>query len=142
FYTIQPVCGLLSIGAKNLNDEHWQTLIQLTQLPTERFLALNRNANKFIKPYSDVPISPTQREKLLQQLGQYGISLAYNYLQEGVSDREQLTEKLLKHTGLEELRHLILSHFGNRALLIKLGTSLQQIAAAYFQERQRLQGEA
>jgi GTPase Era involved in 16S rRNA processing len=142
FYTIQPVCGLLSLGAKTLTDEHWQTLIQLTQLPTERFLALNRNANKFIKPYSDVPISPTQREKLLQQLGQYGISLAYNYLQEGVSDREQLTEKLLKHTGLEELRHLILSHFGNRALLIKLGTSLQQIAAAYFQERQRLQGEA
>ena len=142
FYTIQPVCGLLALGAKTLTDEHWQTLIALTQLPPERFLALNRNANKFIKPYEDIPIPHTQREKLLEQLGQYGISLAYDYLRAGVSSREELAEKLIQHTGIEELRHLILSHFGNRALLIKLGTILQQISAIYFQERQRLQGEA
>lgn len=103
---------------------------------------LNPNTNKFIKPYSDITISPNHREKLLQQLGQYGISLASDYLQERVSSREKLTEKLLKHTGIEELLHLTLSHFGNRTLLIKLETSLQQIAAAYFQGRQRLQGKA
>lgn len=142
FYTIQPVCGLLSLGAKSFTEEHWQTLIALTQLPPERFSALNRNANKFIKPYSDVLIPPIQREKLLEQFGQYGISLAYHYLRTGVSSREELTEKLLQHTGIEELRHLILSHFGHRALLIKLGTILQQVSAVYFQERQRLQGEA
>lgn len=142
FYTIQPVCGLLSLGAKTLTDEHWQTLIALTKLPTERFEALNRNANKFIRSYEDVPIPTSERKKLLEQLGQYGISLAYNYLKAGVTSREELTEKLLQHTGIEELRHLILSHFGNRALLIKVGTIIQQISALYFQERQRLQGEA
>ena len=142
FYTIQPVCGLLALGAKTLSDEHWQTLMALAQLSPERFLALNRNANKFIKPYDDVPISPISRKKLLEHLGQYGISLAYDYIREGVNSWEELKEKLLKYTKIEELRRLILSHFGNRALLIKLGTILQQISALYFQERQRLQGEA
>lgn len=104
-------------------------------------IRLNPNTNKFIKPYSDITISPNHREKLLQQLGQYGISRAYDYLQERVSSREKLTQKLLKHTGIEKLLHLTLSHFGNRALLIKLETILQQIAAAYCQERQHLQRE-
>lgn len=142
FYTIRPVCGLLALGAKTLTDEHWQTLTALAQLPPEQFLRLNRNANRFIKPSEDIPIPPIQRQKLLEQLGQYGISLAYNYLPQGVSTQEELREKLLKHTGIEELTHLILSHFGNRSLLIKLGTVLQQISAMYFLEKGRLKGEA
>lgn len=142
FYTIKPVCGLLSIGAKTLTDEHWQILVALAQLPLDRFQAISRNANKFIKPYEDISIPHSQREKLLAQLGQYGIALAYDYLNAGVSSRSELTEKLLKHAGIVELQQLILSHFGNRSILIKLGTILQQISTFYFQERQCLEGEA
>ncbi len=40
----------------------------------------------------------------------------------------------------KDLHNLIISHFGNRAFLIKLNTSLRQIATARFQERQSLQG--
>jgi GTPase SAR1 family protein len=141
FYTIKPVCGLLSIGAKTLTDRHWQILIALAQLPVDRFQSIARNANKFIKPYEDIPIPCVEREQLLAHLGQYGISLAYDYLQTGVSSREELTEKLRSHTGIEELNQLIVSHFGNRATLIKLGTILSQISTFYFQERQHLTGE-
>ena len=51
-------------------------------------------------------------------------------------------QELLKRSGLEQLRHLILSHFGHRAFVIKLGKALQDIAVIYFQHRQRLQGES
>jgi GTPase SAR1 family protein len=139
FYTIQPLCGLLALGAKTLTPEHWEILQELAKLPPDRFEALNRNVAKFVKDYDDVPIPPSHRAKVLAQLEQYGLTLAYGYIRSGVSSREELGAKLLEHSGLDELRHLLLSHFGRRALLIKLGNILGHIEAAYFQERQRLE---
>jgi GTPase SAR1 family protein len=141
FYTIQPVCGLLAVGSKTLAVQHWQTLSALAQLPEERFAALNRNVQKFIKDYEDVPIAAQDRQNLLAHLGQYGISLACDYLRSGVSTQEELVEKLSQHTGLEDLRRLLLSHFGHRAFLIKLGKISQDLSIAYFQQRQRLRGQ-
>jgi hypothetical protein len=89
-----------------------------------------------------VPISPTRREAVLDRLGQYGIWHSYHILQSGVSDQLQLTKELLLHSGLPKLKELILSHFGNRAYLIKLDAALRPIYHACFwaKKREDIQG--
>ncbi|WP_013324392.1 dynamin family protein [Gloeothece verrucosa] len=143
FYTIYPICGLLAEGAQTLTAKHWDILLKLKQqLPEKKFRSISRYYGKFTGDYNseEVPISKKDREEIINQLGLYGISLAYDLISSGVNTLEQLQEELMKKTGIPELRHLILSHFGHRAFLIKLGTVLGQITTAYFQERQRLKG--
>jgi len=141
FYTISPLCGLLALGARTLTPDEFSTLTQLAALPEHRFERLVRYAGPFVeREYQDVPISAVHRQQVLARLGQYGIWLACQLIRGGLSDRERLKNELLKRSGLPELRDLIVSHFGNRAFLIKLDTALRQIAAACFLARQRLNG--
>lgn len=144
FYTIYPICGLLAEGVQTLTDKHFETLIQLSQLPEKRFARLSRYVPKFLAAYEpeDISISQEQRDELNQQLGLYGIIQAYHLLNSGVESKQQLIAELLNKTGIPELRQLILSHFGHRAFLIKLGKVLQDISIAYFSQRPHLQGES
>lgn len=139
-YTVKPVCGLLALGAKTLKPEEFIILTELAQIPEDRFERLIRNVNRFgDKEYDDIPVPPNKRRQVLERLGQYGINLSYKLLRSGIMEPEELARRLVEYSGLDSLRNLILAHFGRRAFLIKLGTSLRQISAAYFQERRQLQ---
>ena len=144
FYTIYPICGLLAQGVQTISDRHWNILTQFLELPDKRFARLTRYVPKFLAQYEaeDVPISQADRTEIYQQLGLYGIIQAYQLLKSGIDNKEQLIAELLKKTGVPELRQLILSHFGHRAFLIKLGKVLQDVSVAYFQQRSKLQGES
>lgn len=142
FYTINPICGLLALGAQTLTNDDWQILTKLAQLPQERMHSLIGNVKRFCeRVYEDIPVPPSQRQQLFDRLGQYGVQLAYKLIKSGINTPEKLTQELLSHSGIPQLRELILSHFGHRALLIKLGTVLRQIDRVYFQERHKLQGK-
>lgn len=140
FYSIMPMCGLLAWGAQTLTDDEFTSLLELASagLTEGRFRRILRDAEKFTtREYDDVPVSPDRRDAVLKRLGQYGLWRAYLLLQAGVRDRETLAKELLVYSGLPELKELILSHFGNRAFLIKLDTALHQIKNAYFWANQR-----
>jgi GTPase SAR1 family protein len=140
-YTIYPVCQLLALGARTLKPEEFVILQQLAEIPEERFDRLIRNVSRFTeKEYPDVLVPPIQRQQVLARLGQYGIWLAYSLIRSGINNQEQLVRELVQKSGIEELSSLVISHFGNRAFLIKLGTGLRQIAVASFQQYQQLQG--
>lgn len=143
-YTIYPISGLLAEGVRTLSEKQFAILQQLAQLPEKRFASLSRYVPKFTDSYEpeDIPISQQDRQELSVQLGLYGIIQAYKLLNSGVNELEELREKLLEKTGIPELQQLILSHFGHRAFLIKLGKVLQDISATYFQQRQHFKGES
>ena len=142
FYTVSPICGLLAQGASTLSDRHWQILQKLQQLSPKQFARLTRYVPKFLAEYpiEEVPVTQTERNEIYQQLGLYGVTQAYQLL-ENVSDLQQLKAGLMHLTGVPELRQLILSHFGHRAFIIKLNKVLQEITAAYFQLRGKLKPE-
>ncbi len=138
FYSILPICGLLAWGTQTLTAEEFTTLTKLATLPEGRFFQILKDANRFAtRVYEDVPASPEQREAVLDRLGQYGILQTYRILQSGLNNQKQLTQELLRSSGLPPLKDLILSHFGNRAFLIKRDTALRQIEIACFWARQR-----
>ena len=135
FYTVSPICGLLAQGASTLTPHHFAILKKLQQLPEKKFARLTRYVPKFLAEYppEEIPLTVKERTEIQQQLGLYGTIEAVRLLKEGISDREaypqgnrqKLTSELLNKTGIPELRQLILSHFGHRAFVIKLGKVLQ-----------------
>lgn len=130
FYAIYPVCGLLAIGAKTLSEENMQALEQLSNLSQEDLDRVLRTAERFNrKEYPNRPYIPStrQRSNLWHKIGKYGIFLACDLIRSGTSTQTSLADKLFSESGVDELRALILSHFGNRAFLIKLGTGIRQI---------------
>lgn len=142
FYTVHAVSGLLALGAKTLTQEEFDTLVRLSHLSPEYFDYLSQAVKRFKEKDSpDIPASPAQRQKLLERLGPFGIRRAYYLLREGVSERRSLANRLFEESGLLQLRHLILSHFGNRAVHIKLYTNLQRIEQLLFHTRQQMKGE-
>jgi ribosome biogenesis GTPase A len=142
FYAIYPVCGLLAVGAKNLSEENFQSLKRLGKLSQEEFDRLISTAKRFNnKEYldrADIP-SIEQRKNLWKKLGKYGIYLAYSLINSGVSQQQELADSLFRKSGITELLDLILSHFGNRAFLIKLSTGLRQILVACDDEARKLE---
>lgn len=141
FYTIAPICGSLAWGVQTLTAEEFATLQQIACLPEARLAKLLDNVERFARrEYQDVPIPPTKREAVLDRLGAYGVWRAYHLFCSGINDRESLEQALLRDSGLPALKQLILSHFGNRAYLIKLGGTVQQIKSACFgaQNNQRI----
>lgn len=142
-YTIVQVCGLLALGAQTLTTDEFEALRRLADLPEERFDQLMETATDFTTMADDdLAVTPADRQRLLNRLGWYGVWLAYQRIRAGVTDLTQLRSELLEeHSGLPQLRQLILSHFGNRAFLIKLDKILREVTASDFQLRPRVGGE-
>jgi GTPase SAR1 family protein len=146
FYTITPVSGSLAWGAQTMTKEEFATLQQLAQLPEALLEKRLGNAHSFAtREYQDMPIPPEKREEVLDRLGTYGIWQAYQILRPRKPDQvhmeleepdqAHLEQALLQKSGLPVLKQLILTHFGNRAYLIKLDSALQQIRIACFWAR-------
>ncbi|MEM1167540.1 MAG: dynamin family protein [Cyanobacteria bacterium P01_H01_bin.35] len=138
-YTIFPVSGLLGLGAKTLLPEDFATLEQLAALPIEEFESLTKSAKRFNKEYSERPNIPPSinRKKLFDKLKLYGIFKGCELIRGGIKNNEELKDKLLGLSGLPELEKLVVSHFGNRAFLIKLNSGLKKILVACRQYKQK-----
>ena len=143
FYAVLPVCALLGFGARTLTDDEGENLIKLAGLTDERMAKLVRSAERFAtRDYDDVPVPAAGRAVLLGRLGLYGVWLARDLLREAGDDLEAVRAELWRRSGMEALRSLVVSHFGHRALLIKLQSGLGRAGAVSFREGQRLDGEA
>jgi len=141
FYNIFPVSGLLAFGAKTLTREEHGTLLQLARLPQTRFQRLIRNVNRFAqREYDDIDVSSQRRQSLLMRLGQFGIGEAYSAISDGIGEKDALSQALVNRSGLPQLTDCVMSHFGNRAFLIKLSTGLHKTAASCFVAERRLSG--
>jgi len=135
-YTISPVSCIVALGAKTIMDEEFATLVQLAGLPEDRLQRLLRTADRFgDREYPKEPAIPPAcaRGIVLERLGQYGVMLACSLIRKGVDDRRCLADELFDRSGVSGLRKLVISHFGNRAFLIKLDTVLRRIASICFQ---------
>ena len=139
FYNISPIYGLLASGAQTLTEEEWKILQELTQVPPDFLESKLSDWERFTeREYPEISVSPAKRLLLWQKLGQYGVWLAYSLIRQGTNELATLKTELLNSSGVSELKHLIVSHFGHRAFLIKLNTALQEINSAYFQQRHLL----
>jgi hypothetical protein len=130
FYIIEPVAGLVGLGAETMCSCLFEPLKQLSEVEPPLLVRRVRDAGRFAREeFDDTPVEPAVRRLLVEQLGPWGIFLACMYLREDKSEA-QVRQKLLERSGIAKLRQLIMNHFGNRAALIKLDRGLEEVSSA------------
>ncbi len=143
-YSIVPVVGQTGFGAQILEPNDLETLDAVARLPTTRIekllLSKERFSEKEYPDESDIP-PVASRKRLFDKLDLFGTKRAVAALREGVSP-EELPAHLVRISGVERLRNLVVSHFGNRAFLLKARTTLGALRSVGFPLSQSLKGEA
>lgn len=145
FYTVLPVCGLLGCGAQTASDADLDAVEALSALAEDDLTDFLGDAESFAEVEDDaLPVPPAMRAALVLKLGVYGIWLAARLMREGLTDRAALRQELLDRSGVGALRDLLISHFGRRALLIKVQSGVRKGRAEILPLRQRVSdsGEA
>ena len=142
FYTILPVVGQAAYGAQVLDDADLNTLVALVGLPERRLTKLLKRSLFTKTEYSDEPEIPPlrDRQRLWRKLDEYGTGRAIRGLRAGASPSE-LASYIHRESGVGALRDLVLSHFGNRAFLIKSRSTLGVVREKSFCLSQQLKGE-
>jgi len=141
FHAVLPVCGLLAAGAATLTPADVAGLESLAKAPPDVLARRLRYAERFAtRDYPDLPVPAAEREPLLRKLGQYGIWVAAEAVRAGTSDPDALRAALLDRSGLPRLNGLVLSHFGNRATVIKSAGAVNRSRAACRQALRDLSG--
>src|SRR5574341_1884920 len=127
-YGVRPVCSLVGAAAECFAADEFETLTLLAKAPAELLEMRVRRARFFgERDYDDLPVPPARRKLVHDRFGGWGVVLARRLLREGVDGPEGLRAALLERSGMNDLRHLVVSHFGNRAYLIKLRRVVEEI---------------
>ncbi|MBE4734419.1 MULTISPECIES: dynamin family protein [Streptomyces] len=128
FRTVVPVAGLLGVGAQCLPGDGFGPLADLATVEPPLLAERMEDVHLFCaRDHPDLPVPPEVRAALVSRLGAWGTFLACGYLRAGLTEAE-VRRRLLEHSGVTELRSLVLRHFGNRAALIKLDHGQREIA--------------
>jgi hypothetical protein len=136
FFTILPVATFVGLGAQVIDARDVAALRELAALGDDDLEPQLAGEERFVRGGDR-----DQRERLLDALGLYGIWLATRLIRGGCTTQEQLTAELLRASGVQQLRELLVSHFGQRAFVIKLDTALRRALTACQQLRPDTHGD-
>jgi hypothetical protein len=129
FYDVVPVAGLVAAGAWTLTGHEIDVLTSLARTEPARLMRELRVAKRFAQSERlGLPVGPAERRLVFDKLGAWGVLRACRYLRDNVRD-EELRRRLDEDSGVGRLRRLIVSHFGNRAAVIKLDAMMRAIRA-------------
>jgi GTPase SAR1 family protein len=130
FYEVQPIASKIGAAAGTCTDEDLADLVALTGLPglTAAALAASlADARRWPGDPIFAGVTPDRRKSLYGKFTAPGIMLACHLITEGATTREGLCQQLIDHSGLANLRTLLVAHFGERADLIKLLRLIERV---------------
>jgi Dynamin family len=130
FATIVPVTGIVGMGARLLTATELGLLADLSAVEPRPLARALLDTGQFATApeLRRIPLPAPERARLITRLGNWGINQACRYLRDHVGE-DELRDRLVADSGVTRLRELIISHFGNRAAIIKLDRSLQDAMA-------------
>ncbi|WP_305782385.1 dynamin family protein [Symbioplanes lichenis] len=134
FHTVLPTAGLVAAGAQCLDEERYGDLVELARVPPETIIKQLSSNDRF---RNDAPagsaIDASRRARLADELGLWGVLLAYRYVRDGCSLAE-IRQHLETDSGVAALRQLVDEHFARHSYLMKLSSvlaNLRQQAAIF-----------
>lgn len=137
-FDIFPLSALMGLAASTISDDD---VVYLKQLSLVQESVLNEMLSSpeflFDEDYK-IDVSPVERKILWQKFGMYGIFVLIDYLKRNtLATRYDLSQVLIKKSGFESFQRMVISHFGDRANLIKAQNSIAIIKEVCHLERQR-----
>lgn len=121
--TVLPVAGLLAETARTLREREFQALRALAELDRAERERMLLSVDRFTRG-GDTPVTAEARAGLVDRFGISGIRLAIALLRGGARSAQQLSERLLEQSGLDELRGVIRRQFRGREAALKVRSVL------------------
>lgn len=122
--TVLPVAGLIAETGATLEEREAAALRDLAALPEDDLRRLLISVDRF-RESSVTDLLVETREWLLQRLGLFGVRLAVQLIRSGeATSAVDLSQRLIRVSGLDQLRELLETHFTTRAQALKGRTAL------------------
>jgi hypothetical protein len=129
--TVVPIAGLLAESATTLRQEEFRAFELLATAGGGITEPLLLSADRFAAPDADVAVDGQTRRLLLERFGVFGVRLAVTLLRRrDATTAPQMAEKLLRASGLGELRRVLDSQFAARSDVLKARAGLVAVDAA------------
>jgi serine/threonine protein kinase len=127
--TVIPVAGLLAQAAALLQQGDHNLLRRLADLPADERALLLASADHFVDDDIVGHVVAADRLRLIRLLGLYGVRLAIDAIADGrVTNAHELSGFLFEHSGLGELRRVLVTQFAGRRDVLKSQAVLQALA--------------
>jgi predicted GTPase len=130
--TVVPVSGLVAQAATTLTEAEFRELKALADTPRAESDALLLTVDRFVAdgPGAPTTVTATEREELLARFGLYGVRTAIRMIRLGAaSSATELATQLREVSGIEELRHLLMTLFAERRDVLKAWAALGSLEA-------------
>jgi hypothetical protein len=123
--TVVPVAGLLAQSGSTLREAEYQGLRQLAGVAVADTDAALLSADRFVSPDAALGLTDLERAHLLERFGLFGVRLSLQLLRTDKADSARgLAAELIRHSGLDQLRHVLRTQFTDRADLLKARSAL------------------
>lgn len=116
--SVLPVAGLLAESARTLRESEYTALRRLAELDRPRRERLLLSVDRFTG--ADDVLEPATRQSLVDRFGISGIRLAAALIRGGTSSAQQLSERLVEQSGLDQLRAFVRQQFRARQAALKV----------------------
>jgi hypothetical protein len=129
---VVPVSGLVAQAATTLTEAEYRALKALAEAPRAESDALLLTVDRFVADGPGAPgtVTAAEREELLARFGLYGVRTAIRMIRLGAaSSATELATQLREVSGIEELRHLLMTLFAERRDVLKAWAALGSLEA-------------
>jgi energy-coupling factor transporter ATP-binding protein EcfA2 len=121
---IVPVAGLVSEGARTLQEPDFAALTGLAGVGQNELSALLLSADRLVAAELAPSVSAEARTQLLRRFGLFGIRLATSLIRRGFDSTRSLSVELAQRGGLTDLRETISQLFTGRQDVLKARSAL------------------
>jgi len=134
-FSILPVSALIGLGGLCLTKEDICVIKELAKLDNSILCEMLSSPDFLIDEFYNSRVEAIKIKQLYLKFGLYGIYLLISAHRTDDNSIDDIKNFLLRKSGFDKLLSTILSHFGERASLIKCQNSIHEIIA--FCEREK-----
>lgn len=136
-FRILSVSALLGLASYDVTESDVRDFVSLATLDEGDFVLLFSSVESFIRKDAHIPVSSDRRMQLEAKYTRYGIYLCVKAIQRDATiSAGELSQMLRKESGFSAFMELLVSHFGDRASLIKAQRGMMSLSEACNKDRQ------
>lgn len=135
-FRILPISALMGLSSSIITDDDKVAFEQIAKLDDKSITLLFISPALFVKEYEFIELSGNRREELVLKYGLYGIYVCVRAIQGNPEiTLSELSQLLRCKSGFEAFIKLVISHFGDRAQLLKAQRGVIQLLEAINKDR-------
>lgn len=135
-FKILPLSALVGLSSSIVTNDDKLAFEQLAKLEDKPLTRLFFSPDIFIEDNNSITLSTNRREELLKKYGLYGCYICVRTIQEsGEVPLSELSCVLRQKSGFDAFMKLVISHFGDRAQLLKAQRGVIQLLESIEKDR-------